>query len=118
MPSSTSSSSSSSNYFKRQAYCSSRFFFCHNLKRKNENNPTATSPTNMMTNLIPVLLFALDFVFELFLELVESSEKPEKRKQIGANCFETFNNLPRSNKNNLYFKVHHSNLIIVPIKIS
>ena len=84
-PSSTSSSSSSSNNFKRRAYCSSRFFFCHNLKRKNENNPTATSPINMMTTLVPVLLFALDFVFELFFELVESSEKPEKRKQIGAN---------------------------------
>ena len=84
-PSSTSSSSSSSNNFKRRAYCSSLFFFCHNLKRKKENNPTATSPSKTIPTLAPVLLLEVWWAADCFpfFVLDGSSEMAEqKRKDV------------------------------------
>lgn len=80
-PSSSSSSSSSSNNFKRRAYCSSRFFFCHILKRENDNSPTITSNINMIKTVEPVLFLELEWA-SAFLSFLESSEMPEMKRTM------------------------------------
>lgn len=77
-PSSSSSSSSSSNNFKRRAYCSSRFFFCHNLRRKNDNIPTIINNINIIKIVEPVPFLELELAPAL-LSLLESSEMPETK---------------------------------------
>lgn len=81
-PSSSSSSSSSSNNFKRRAYCSSLFFFWYNLKRKKDNRPTATRAKHMIATLVPVLPWEVAWEAAFFFEPDESSERPEKTREI------------------------------------